>query len=233
MKKTTVLSFISTLFGVVTPICYNLWTAEHKELTIQEEQKIDFFNKTSKCLTSIYKDSLKLDNDNYIVEYTITNTGNTTIGGFGNNSDILTADNTLHIASDSTIVELYNNDSSVTLNNNHICFKQIKPGEKISLICIANKPSNKSLIKINDRDIKNADIVYTKHSDQLTTFEKTTSTNRWIAVIGFLFCLLPIIVIIIMVMWEPVKGKVLPIIWLILWIICTLYTITLPLRWLL
>lgn len=233
MKKTLFWTLIFTLIGAAIPICYNLCTAEHKELTIQEEREIDFLNKSNGSLNLIYNDGTKLDNHNYIVEYSITNTGNATIVGFGPNSDLLTADNKLRIASDSTIVALYGNDRSVTLNENYICFKQIRPQEKISLICIANKNSDKSLIQISDRDIKDADIVYTKHSDKLTTFEKTTPINRWIAVIGFIFNLAIILYIVIVEFWKYIKGKVVAVIWLLLWIISLLYTMSLPLRWLL
>lgn len=125
MKKTLVWSLIITLIGAFVPICYDLCTTEHKELTIQEERKTDFLNKSNGSLVLIYNDSVKLDNHNYIIEYSITNTGNSTIIGFGNNSDLLTVDNTLCIAADSTIVRLYGNKHLTTLDNNHICFKQI------------------------------------------------------------------------------------------------------------
>lgn len=233
MKKTLFWTLIFTLIGAAIPICYNLCTAEHKELTIQEEREIDFLNKSNGSLNLICNDGTKLDNHNYIVEYSITNTGNATIVGFGPNSDLLTADNKLRIASDSTIVALYGNDRSVTLNDNYICFKQIRPQEKISLICIANKNSDKSLIQISDRDIKDAYIVYTKHSDKLTTFEKTTPINRWIAVAGFLFNVLMVIFIILLDIRDFVKGKPLRLVVMIIWIICFIYTMLLPLRWLL
>lgn len=233
MKKTLVWTLIITLIGAALPICYDLFKSEHKELTIQEERKIDFLNKSDGTLSLIYNDSVKLDSSNYILEYSITNTGNATIVGTGPNSDLLTADNRLRIASDSTIVKLYDNDYSVTINNNHVYFKQIRPGEKFSLICITNKVSDKGLIQISDRDIKDTDVIYTKYSDQLTTFEKTTPLNRWIAVIGFLFNLLMIMAIIIMESLDLVKGKPLRFVGMIIWIICLLYTMTLPLRWLL
>lgn len=233
MKKTLIWTLIFTLIGATIPICWSLYTAQHKEITIQEEQKIDFLNKSNGSLTLIYNDSIKLNNYNYIVEYTITNTGNTTIIGFGSNSDLLTKDNALRIASDSTIVKLYDNNYSITLDNNHIYFKQIRPGEKISLICITNKGKNDNLIQISDRDIRDTDIIYTKHNNKLTTFEKTNSTNRWIDVGIFLFNLLIIICIIIITFWEFAKGKIFKIIWLIIWLICLIYTMSLPLRWLL
>ena len=233
MKKTLVWTLIITLIGAALPICYDLFKSEHKELTIQEERKIDFLNKSDGTLSLIYNDSVKLDSSNYILEYSITNTGNATIVGTGPNSDLLTADNGLRIASDSTIVKLYDNDYSVTINNNHVYFKQIRPGEKFSLICITNKVSDKGLIQIRDRDIKDTDVIYTKYSDQLTTFEKTTPLNRWIAVISFLFNLLMIMAIIIMESLDLVKGKPLRFVGMIIWIICLLYTKTLPLRWLL
>ena len=233
MKKTLVWTLIITLIGAALPICYDLFKLEHKELTIQEERKIDFLNKSDGTLSLIYNDSVKLDSSNYILEYSITNTGNATIVGAGPNSDLLTADNGLRIASDSTIVKLYDNDYSVTINNNHVYFKQIRPGEKFSLICITNKVSDKGLIQIRDRDIKDTDVIYTKYSDQLTTFEKTTPLNRWIAVISFLFNLLMIMAIIIMESLDLVKGKPLRFVGMIIWIICLLYTMTLPLIWLL
>lgn len=233
MKKTLVWTLIITLIGAALPICYDLFKSEHKELTIQEERKIDFLNKSDGTLSLIYNDSVKLDSSNYILEYSITNTGNATIVGAGPNSDLLTADNGLRIASDSTIVKLYDNDYSVTINNNHVYFKQIRPGEKFSLICITNKVSDKGLIQIRDRDIKDTDVIYTKYSDQLTTFEKTTPLNRWIAVISFLLNLLMIMTIIIMESLDLVKGKPLRFVGMIIWIICLLYTMTLPLRWLL
>ena len=233
MKKTLVWTLIITLIGAALPICYDLFKSEHKELTIQEERKIDFLNKSDGTLSLIYNDSVKLDSSNYILEYSITNTGNATIVGAGPNSDLLTADNGLRIASDSTIVKLYDNDYSVTINNNHVYFKQIRPGEKFSLICITNKVSDKGLIQIRDRDIKDTDVIYTKYSDQLTTFEKTTPLNRWIAVISFLLNLLMIMAIIIMESLDLVKGKPLRFVGMIIWIICLLYTMTLPLRWLL
>lgn len=233
MKKTLVWTLIITLIGAALPICYDLFKSEHKELTIQEERKIDFLNKSDGTLSLIYNDSVKLDSSNYILEYSITNTGNATIVGTGPNSDLLTADNGLRIASDSTIVKLYDNDYSVTINNNHVYFKQIRPGEKFSLICITNKVSDKGLIQIRDRDIKDTDVIYTKYSDQLTTFEKTTPLNRWVAVISFLLNLLMIMTIIIMESLDLVKGKPLRFVGMIIWIICLLYTMTLPLRWLL
>lgn len=230
MKKTLIWTLIFTLIGAAIPICWNLCTAEHKEITIQEERKIDFPNEG---LAIVHNDSVRLDHYSHIVEYSISNTGNTTIVGFGPNSDLLTTDNALRIATDSVIVKLYDNDYSITLDNNHIRFKQIRPNEKISLICITNKVLDTSLIQISDRDIKDTDIIYTKSSDKLTTFEKTPPINRWIAVAGFLLNLLMIIVLIIMALLEFIKGKPFRILMLIIWIISLLYTMSLPLRWLL
>ncbi len=230
MKKTLIGTLIFTLIGAAIPICWDLCTAEHKEITIQETRKIDFPNEG---FAIIHNDSVKLDHYNHIVEYSISNTGNTTIIGFGPNSDLLTTDNTLRIAADSVIVKLYDNDYSITLDNNHIRFKQMRPNEKISLVCITNEVSDSSLIQISDRDLKDTDIVYSKLSDELTTFEKTTPTTRWIAVAGFLFNLLMLVALIIFDSLEFIKGKPLRILWMVIWIICLLYTMSLPLRWLL
>lgn len=233
MKKNTVSTLIFTLIGAFIPICWDYWSANHKELTIQEERRIDFLNKSNENFTLLYNDSIKLDDYNYIVEYSIINTGDATIVGYGPNSDILTVDNLLRIATDSIIVDLYENQYSITLDNNCISFKQIKPGEKISLICITNILSDNSIVQISDRDIKDTDIIYTKSCDKLTTFEKTTTTKRWTSVIGFLFNLLIIIALIIVVLFDFVKGKPFKIVLFVLWIMCLLYTMSLPLKWLL
>ena len=230
MKKTLIWTLIFTLIGAAIPICWDLCTAEHKEITIQEDRKIDFPNEG---FAIIHNDSVKPDHYSHIVEYSISNTGNTTIIGFGPNSDLLTTDNTLRIAADSVIVKLYDTDYSITLDNNHIRFKQMRPNEKISLICITNEVSDSSLIQISDRDIKDTDIIYSKSSDKLTTFEKTTPTTRWIAVAGFLFNLLMLVALIIVDSLEFIKGKPFRILWMVIWIICLLYTMSLPLRWLL
>ena len=230
MKKTLIWTLIFTIIGAAIPICWNLCTAEHKEITIQEERKIDFPNEG---LAIVHNDSVRLDHYSHIVEYSISNTGNTTIVGFGPNSDLLTTDNALQIAADSVIVKLCDNDYAITLDNNHIYFKQMRTNEKISLICITNEVSDSSLIQISDRDIKDTDIIYSKSSDKLTTFDKTTPLNRWIAVIGFLFNLLMIISLVIIESLDFVKRKPLRIVGMIMWVICLLYTMSLPLRWLL
>lgn len=230
MKKTLIWTLIITIIGAAIPICWNLCTAEHKEITIQEERKIDFPNEG---LAIVHNDSVRLDHYSHIVEYSISNTGNTTIVGFGPNSDLLTTDNALQIAADSVIVKLCDNDYAITLDNNHICFKQMRTNEKISLICITNEVSDSSLIQISDRDIKDTDIIYSKSSDKLTTFEKTTPTNRWIAVIGFLVNVLIILYMVISDFWEYAKGNIRMIVFSIIWAISILYTLSLPLRWLL
>lgn len=230
MKKTLIWTLIFTLIGAAIPICWNLCTAEHKEITIQEERKIDFPNEG---LAIVHNDSVRLDHYSHIVEYSISNTGNTTIVGFGPNSDLLTTDNALQIAADSVIVKLCDNDYAITLDNNHICFKQMRTNEKISLICITNEVSDSSLIQISDRDIKDTDIIYSKSSDKLTTFEKTTPTNRWIAVIGFLVNVLIILYMVISDFWKYAKGNIRMIVITIIWAIGLLYTLSLPLRWLL
>lgn len=230
MKKTLIWTLIFTLIGAAIPICWNLCTAKHKEITIQEERKIDFPNEG---LAIVHNDSVRLDHYSHIVEYSISNTGNTTIVGFGPNSDLLTTDNALRIAADSVIVKLYDNDYHITLDNNHIRFKQLRPNEKISLICITNKVLDTSLIQICDRDIKDADIVYSKYIDKLTTFDKTTPLNRWVAVIGFLTNLLMITTLIVIECWDFAKRKPLRIVGMIIWVIGLLYTMSLPLRWLL
>ena len=70
MKKASILPLIFTIIGAVVPICWDLFTNENKELTIQEEQKIDFPNES---FALIHKDSIRQDHYSHIFEYSISN----------------------------------------------------------------------------------------------------------------------------------------------------------------
>lgn len=224
---------VSSVIGVIITACWNVFNSDSKELTICEERQIDIFDTFDDNFILYTKDSIKLENY-HIVEYSITNTGNTTIVGTGIHSDLLVEDNNLKIASDSVVVKICNKDESLKLINNYIRFKQIRPDEKITLVCVSRLNEDNQLIRINDRDIKDTNIVYTKRSSKLTAFEKTTSTNRWISVVGFLFSLICLFAIIIISSLDMIKELTIKnIIYLIVWLPCLIYTLLLPIRWLL
>lgn len=233
MWKKLIWIFVSSVIGVIITACWNFFDADRKELTICEERHFDIFEAFDDNFILYTKDSIKLDNY-HIVEYSITNTGNTTIVGTGMHSDLLVEDNKLKITSDSVVVKIYNNDESISLIDNYIRFKQIRPGEKIILICVSQLNKYNQLIRISDRDIKDTDIVYTKRSCKLTAFEKSTSTNRWVSVGGFLFNLIAVLAYLVICFKDDAKQlNKWQIISLFACFLCLVYTLLLPVRWLL
>lgn len=226
-------SIIVPILVALSNFLYGQYNLEEKELTICEERQIDVFNTFDDDFIIYTKDSLRLDNHR-IIEYSITNTGNTTIVGTGVQSDLLVDGNSLRIANDSVIVKISGKDESVKLFDNHIRFKQIRPNEKITLICASNQNIENHLVYISDRDIKDVNIVYTKRNSRLTTFEKTTSTNRWLCVGGFLLNLMVVLAIVAMSLLEVAKElKTWKKVLLFLSFLCLIYTLMLPIRWLL
>ena len=195
MGKKIIWLIVSSVIGAVVTTCWNAFNADCKELTICEERSVNIFDTFDDEFIIYTKDSLNLEGYR-IIEYSITNTGNTTIVGTGVQSDLLVDGNTLRIAHDSVIVKIYDKGEYVNLLDNQITFKQIRPNEKITLICVSNQNTENHLINISDRDIKDVNIIYTKRNSKLTTFEKTTSTNRWINAICFLINLILVLAII-------------------------------------
>lgn len=228
-----IIPIIISIIGIIIPICWDLIKEDHKELTIQQERKIDFFNTLGNSFDINTKDSLNLKNYCFC-EYSIINTGNKTIVGYGANSDILTEDNGLCIAPDSVIINLCFDNNIAKLNHNHIYFKQLRPGEKISLVCVANNKTNNSFLSINDRDIKDTNIKYATYNDKLTTFEKTSIGYKWGQAIIYLVNLVFVIVFMIICITDYIdKRKTMIVLWIIIWLGCLIYTFLLPIRWLL
>lgn len=228
-----IITVMIPIISVVIPIFWDLLKEENKELTIREERKINILNTFGRDFNIYTKDSIKLNN--YIfLEYSIVNTGNKTIIGYGDNSDILTSDNSLCIAPDSIIVNLYDDNNIVHLEDNSIKFKQIRPGEKISLICATNRKTEDCVLSINDRDIKETNLKYISFNDKLTTFERTSTKDKWNQVVIFSVNLIFLIIIIVISIVDYFnKEEILSTIWIILWLLYVVYTLTLPIRWLL
>ena len=178
-----------------------------------------------------------------MIEYRITNTGNTTILGFGDKSDILTEMNRLPItdnnSSDLKLIQLMPNRIAEIDDKNRLTFKQWKPKEFIDLICISE---NDSTININDRDIKDINILYKKADNKITRFEELSLSTKWTEVICYS---INFIVIILYLFFDFLylykrqkdsnssRSRCLIIINFVIWIICLLYTFSLPIRWML
>lgn len=239
MKK--IISFWATLLiPSIIAILWNILNSDHKELTIEELKNMPIDSLYGNCFSIYYLDSIKVNNKYSITEYRIINTGNTTIVGYGDWSDILTESSRLPITngetSDLRFIHLTNNDIAELDNQNRLAFKQWRPKEYIDLICLSN---NGRIININDRDIKDVQIIYKKLNDKITKFEGLSLSTKWVQVVSFLLNVIIIIIYLIFDFKHMVKDvaetshKIYLIIGLVLWLICMLYTLSLPLRWLL
>ena len=233
MWKKLIWIIVSSVISMIITACWNVFNSGRKELTICEERQFDISKMFDDNFILYTKDCIKLKNY-HIIEYSITNTGNITIVGTGIHSDLLVEDNNLKIASDSAEVKIYNKDESIYLIDNYIRFKQIRPGEKITLVCASQLIGDNQLIKISDRDIKDTDIVYTKRNRKLTTFEKETTTNRWISVGLFLLNLIVVLLFVIASFLDVAKQlKKWQRVLLSICFLCLIHTLLLPLWWML
>lgn len=213
---------------------------DYKELTIEERKYVPINEFYGNSFTVYYLDSIKLDDRFSVTEYRITNTGNTTILGYGDQSDILTEQNRLPITnenlSDWSFIQLIPNNIADLDVHNRLIFKQWKPKEFIDLICLS---TNDSIIGISDRDIKDIAILRKKIEDSKTKFEELSMTTKWIQTIGCMANLVLILVYLFFDFKHLIKGesrtsfKVLLAINYILWSISLFYIFSLPLRWLL
>lgn len=239
MKK--IISFWATLLiPSIIAILWNILSSDRKELTIEERKNTPIDSLYSNRFSIYYLDSIKVNNKYSVIEYRIINTGNTTIVGYGDWSDILTESNSLPITngetSDLRFIQLTNNDIAELDKQNRLTFKQWRPKEYIDLICLS---TNDSIININDRDIKDVQIIHKKLNDKITKFEELSLTTKWVQVVTFLFNVIIIITYLISDFKHTVKDvsetshKIYLTIGMVVWLISILYTLSLPLRWLL
>lgn len=242
MKKIIVYC-IPILFPIIFQIIWDIINDNHKELTIEEYKNVPINNIYGNNFSIYYLDSIKVDNRYSVIEYRITNTGNTTILGFGDKSDILTEMNRLPIINDNLsdlkLIQLIPNRIAELDDKNRLTFKQWKPQEYIDLVCIS---TNDSIINISDRDVKDISILYKKIDNKITRFEKISMSTKWIEVICYSINLIAVILYLSFDLkykcklektLDPLCNQYPIIIIFILWIICLLYFFSLPIRWML
>lgn len=229
---------ILALVITISPIVWDIVNSDHKELTIEECKKTSIDSLYGGQLSVYYLDSIKLDNKYSIIEYRIINTGNSTIFGYGDWSDILTESNKLPIIdkqADLRFIQLAYNNIAELDDQNRLAFKQWKPKESIDITCLA---ANDNIINISDRDIKDVRILHKKTDSKITNFEKLSMSTKWSQVIFFLLTLIELTIFLIIVFRDIIKAanprfKKRMAISLTIMLISALYIFSLPLRWLL
>ena len=104
MKRIAILLpiFVS-IASIIVPIIRDQFQKENKELTIEEMRRVNVSESFGKEFTIYINDSIKMNNST-IIEYKITNTGNTTLFGVGIESDILYPSNKIPIVGDSNLI---------------------------------------------------------------------------------------------------------------------------------
>lgn len=239
MKKCTIIiSFCLSLATIVVPILWEQYQKEYKELTIEEIKRVNINELYGNDFTFFINDSVKMNNG-AIIEYKITNTGNSTIIGIGAQSDILLPSNSISIVSDSVYVKLVNTKLAKLDSLKNLEFKQIRPQESFSILCATANITRKRLLEINDRDIKNTNIVYKDYSKRQTTFEKISLQTKWSQTIAFMVNIILLFIIVITLVVdvfhdiETPKWKLFYIVYCSLWLMSSLYMCSLPIRWLL
>lgn len=229
---------ILALVIAISSIAWEIVNSDHKELTIEKCKQIPIDSLYGGRFSVYYLDSIKVDNKYSIIEYRIINTGNSTIFGYGDGSDILTESNRLPIIdkqSDLKFIQLTDNNIAELDDQNRLAFKQWKPKESIDITCLT---ANDNIINISDRDIKDVRIRHKSSDSRITKFETLSMTvKRW-QVICYLLTLIEVIIFVIVVFWNIIKVANAPynkrmIISAVFVLICILYTFSLPLRWLL
>ena len=192
-----------------------------------------------KEFTIYINDSIKMNNST-IVEYMITNTGNTTLIGVGIQSDILYPSNKIPIVGDSVYIKLEDTKIAQLDTFNYLTFSQIRPKESFTILCATANDTKEQLLVINDRDLKNTNIVYKTSDERLTTFEKTSMKTKWSQVTGYIVNVTVVLILIVFIIVLEVypsiktkKRKVFWVIWYTIWFLSLLYILSLPIRWLL
>lgn len=230
-----ILAFVIT---ISSPIVWERFNSDHKELTIEKCKQIPIDSLYGGRFSVYYLDSIKVDNKYSIIEYRIINTGNSTIFGYGDWSDILTESNKLPIIDkqvDLRFIQLAYNNIAELDDQNRLAFKQWKPKESIDITCLA---ANDNIINISDRDIKDVRILHKNTDSRITNFEKLSMSTKWSQVISYLFSTIAFIIFFIYIFRDIIKDAKEPYkkrlaISITITLIALLYTLSLPLRWLL
>lgn len=239
MKRNAILlTIFFSIASIIVPIIWGQIQKENKELTIEEMRRVNVGESFGKEFTIYINDSIKMNNST-IVEYKITNTGNTTLIGVGAKSDILHPSNKIPIAGDSVYIKLENTKIAQLDSINCLSFTQIRPQESFTILCATANDSIEQLLIINDRDLMNTSIVFKASDDRLTTFEKTTMKTKWGQVTGYIVNVITLLILVsvfVIDLYSDIKTKkriVFWVIWYTIWLLSCLYILSLPIRWLL
>ena len=239
MKRSAfILTICLSIASIIIPIIWDQTQKENKELSIEEIRRVNVNESFGEEFTIYINDSIKINNSE-IVEYKITNTGNTTLIGIGTQSDILRPSNKIPIAGDSVYIKLEDTKIAQLDSSNFLTFTQIRPQESFSILCATTNNKKERLLAINDRDLKNTNIVYKSSDERLTTFEKTSMKAKWAQVISYISNIIILLVFVVLILIEEYpniktkKGKIFFVVWFTIGLLCYLYILSLPIRWLL
>jgi hypothetical protein len=239
MKRNAILlTIIFSIASIIIPIIWGQFQKENKELTIEEMRRFNVGESFGEEFTIYINDSIKMSNST-IVEYNITNTGNTTLIGVGAQSDILHPSNKIPIAGDSVYIKLEDTKIVQLDSFNYLTFAQIRPQESFTILCATAYDTKERLLIINDRDLMNTNIVFKASDERLTTFEKTPMKTKWGQVTSYMVIVITLLILVsvfVIDLYSNImtkKRKVFWVIWYTIWLLSCLYILSLPIRWLL
>lgn len=172
--------------------------------------------------------------------YVITNVGETTLYGEGfDDKNIKGKALLIHLVKCDNLlsIEIVDENTDAFLQNKSFCFSQWRPNEYVELRVLADGPEAPEL-QINERDIKEGKVIYTKYSP-----EEKPVVKRWIDhlplslskalwwVVLFFYILISIFSIISAVgQYRRAENKISRTTTLIVWIVTFIFMLA-PLLW--
>lgn len=233
-----VISVLSLVFAALT-FYYN-----REKTTLLEINRVNDFELTKplniKNLSSIYMyDSIPVEHL-WQSSFVITNKGETTIYGEGfETKSIRGSAIKLHLKNSNSIlaIEVVNTNADLSLLCDSLYFSQWKPNEYVEVKVLSDGPLAPDLC-INDRDIKDAQINYTKYSPEgnvertrlIDWFPRAFSQSLWWIVIIFDGVMFLFFIFAAIGQYQQAKDKVTKIVTVVIWTIM-LFLIFTPLLW--
>lgn len=233
-----VIGILSLAFAAFT-LYYN-----REKATILEINRINDIELTKplniKNLSSTYVyDSIPVEHL-WQSSFVITNRGETTIYGEGfDTKNIKGSALRLHLTKSRNIltIDIVSTNTDVLLSNDSLYFSQWKPNEYIEIKVLSDGSSVPELT-INERDIQDAQIIYTKYSPEvkkeetklIDQFPRAFSQSLWWIVIIFDGIMFICFAFAAIGQYQQAKDKVTKIVTVIIWTII-LFLIFTPLLW--
>ena len=167
-KYINITAAIITIVGGIIAV-YFAFYEKHIQLNVQTISSELLTNKSSSDSITVqyyYQDSIAVKNL-WRVQYIIRNTGDITLIGVGNDSQLLGKSLPFSFKETCQVFSMIvtNSNNAAYLQNNEIYFKQWRTNEFVELTAFIESKGEPQLY-LNDRDIVDSEIVYSKYNPE-------------------------------------------------------------------